>query len=101
MEGSFSDHLLFHLINYAMAAVMYTMVGQSILGVFIGFYSNFFVMRFFRKITDPFVRLFSVVTPRFLVPPLVPLYLAFILLVLRIGFTLIMLNMGMAPRALD
>jgi hypothetical protein len=38
--------------------------------------SRFFFNRFFIKVTNPLLKLFAPITPSFLVPPLVPLYVA-------------------------
>lgn len=89
----------FHAVNYALAAVFYTMLGQAVLALFAGGpRSDFFMMRFFRTVTGPFIRAFSVVTPRFVPELLVPVYVAFWIFVLRFAFGLIMLKIGLAPR---
>ena len=98
MDPFITDYIPYHLVNYGLATVFWTLIGQVALGLFIGFHSQFFVMRFFRTITGPFIRFFAVITPRFLVEIFVPLYVALWVLVLRFVFTLVMLNLGWAPR---
>jgi hypothetical protein len=93
--------LFFHAVNYGLAVVAYTMVGQTLLAFFAGGpRSEFFIMRFFRSITGPFIRAFGFLTPRFVrdVEILVPLYVAFWIFVLRFVIGLVMLNYGLAPR---
>ena len=97
MDPFLTEYWLFHSINYLLAVIAYTLLGRSLLGLFVPQTSNFFVMRFFRLITDPFIRLLRPVTPGFLHPFAVPLYVAFWIFVLRLAFGITMLNLGLAP----
>ena len=99
MSPLITDFLLYHIVNYGLAVVMYTLVGQTVLSLFIGAHSEFFMLRMFRQITGPFVTMFSIITPRFMHPVFVPLYVAFWVMVLRVVFALVMLNLGLAPTA--
>lgn len=93
-----AQFLFFHIVNYGLAVVFYTMLGQTILALFAGGpNSQFFIMRFFRRITGPFIRLFAFMTPGFIPDLLIPLYVGFWVLVIRFAFGLAMLNMGLAP----
>ena len=40
-------------------------------------------MRFFVRVTDPLLRLFRVITPGFLIQPLVPLFIAWFFFMVR------------------
>jgi hypothetical protein len=40
-------------------------------------------MRFFVRVTNPLIKLFAPITPGFLVPPLVPLYVAWFFFMIR------------------
>jgi uncharacterized protein YggT (Ycf19 family) len=97
MDPFAPQYLPFHALNYLLAVVGYTLIGRSFLGLFVPQTSTFFVMRFFRSITEPFLRLFRPVTPGFLHPFAVPLYVAFWIFVLRAVFGITMLNVGLAP----
>lgn len=97
MDPFATQFWLFHIVNYFLAAVAYTLIGRVILGIFVPQTSDFFVMRFFRLVTDPFMRVLRPITPRFLHPLVVPLYVAFWIFVLRLAFGLIMLYFGLAP----
>lgn len=88
----------FHVVNYALAAVFWTLIGRSVLGIFVRQDSDFFVMRFFRLVTEPFMHAFRFMTPGFMHPALAPIYVAFWIFVLRLVFGLVMLNLGYAPR---
>ena len=56
--------------------IMWTLIGRFGMNLFLPVNSQFFFMRFFVKATDPLIRLFAPITPGFLVPPLIPLYVA-------------------------
>ena len=45
--------------------------------------SSFFFMRFFVRVTDPLIKLFAPITPAFLIPPMVPLYVAWFFFMFR------------------
>ena len=55
---------LFQLVNFVLAALMYTLAGRLLLGLFLGPGSPNFIMRFFVMLTEPVVRIVAVVTPR-------------------------------------
>ncbi len=55
---------LFQIINFGLAALMYTLAGRLLLGLFLGPDSPNFIMRFFVLLTAPLVRLVAVVTPQ-------------------------------------
>lgn len=55
---------------------MWTLIGRTAMGFFLPENSNFFFMRFFVSATNPLVRLWQPITPGFLIPPLIPLYVA-------------------------
>ena len=64
------------VIDYVLGVVMWTLVGRFGMNLFLPENSNFFFMRFFVQSTDPLIRLFKPITPGFLVPLIVPLYVA-------------------------
>lgn len=53
------------------------------MGLFLSEQSAFFFMRFFIKATNPLLKIFAPITPRFLIPPLVPLYVAWFFFMVR------------------
>lgn len=64
------------VIDYAMGMAMWTLIGRSAMNLFLPETSDFFFMKAFVKMTDPLVRFWKPITPEFLLPPLVPLYVA-------------------------
>jgi uncharacterized protein YggT (Ycf19 family) len=82
--GHLVEYWYYHLPNYALAAILWTMVGRFVLQFFVPPDWDNYIWRFFRRLTDPVLRLTRAVTPRFMVEPLLPLVAIFWLIVLRI-----------------
>lgn len=97
LDPNFTQYWLFHVVNYLLALEIYTMFGRVVLGFLARNNPHNAIMRGFVFITEPVIRAFAFATPRFLLPELVPLYVAFLLFILRILFGLVMLSLGMAP----
>lgn len=64
------------IIDYGLGVVMWTLIGRTAMNMFHPENSDFFFMKAFVKLTDPLIRLWKPITPQFLLPPLVPLYVA-------------------------
>ena len=62
---------------------MWTLIGRTGMSLFLPEDSTFFFMRFFVRVTNPILHLFRFVTPRFLVRPIVPLYVAWFFFMFR------------------
>ncbi len=97
-ETPFWQHWYFHLPNYLLAVLLYTLLGRFILGFFLPPDSGNYIWRFFRRLTDPVLAATALVTPRFIGPVLLPLVGAFWLGVLRIALLIAFLAAGMAPQ---
>ena len=50
-------------LDYVLGMIMWTLIGRFGMGLFLPEDSSFFFMRFFVRVTDPLLRLFSPVTP--------------------------------------
>lgn len=70
-------------IDYLAGAIMWTLIGRSAMNVFLPINSEFFFMRVFVKMTDPFLKLFKPITPGFLFEPIVPLFVAWFFFLFR------------------
>jgi uncharacterized protein YggT (Ycf19 family) len=64
------------IVDYVLGMIMWTLIGRFGMRLFLPEESRFFFNRFFIKVTNPLLKLFAPITPPFLVPPLVPLYVA-------------------------
>ncbi|MCY4049807.1 MAG: hypothetical protein OXF24_09485 [Hyphomicrobiales bacterium] len=71
------------LLDYLLGAVMWTLIGRSAMNLFLPEDSEFFFMKIFVRMTNPFLRIFSPITPKFLIPLLVPLYVAWFFYIFR------------------
>lgn len=71
------------ILDYLLGMVMWTLIGRSAMNIFLPESSRFFFMRFFVRSTDPLLRAFAPITPGFLIPPMVPLYVAWFFFMIR------------------
>ncbi|MGB0478988.1 MAG: hypothetical protein ACPGJJ_06515 [Parvibaculales bacterium] len=64
------------VIDYTLGIIMWTLIGRTAMNLFQPENSDFFFMKAFVRLTNPFLRLWKPITPQFLLPALVPLYVA-------------------------
>ena len=77
---------------------MYTMLGRVLLGLFVDQDSPNYIWRFFCRITDPFVTVFALVTPK-ITPPVVLWLFGFVWLFwLRVALLYLFLLLGAVPQ---
>ena len=62
---------------------MWTLIGRSAMTLFQREDSEFFFMKIFVKLTNPIINLFKFITPSFLIPIFVPLYVAWFFYLFR------------------
>ena len=71
------------IIDYLLGVVMWTLIGRFAMGIFLPEDSTFFFMKAFVKMTDPVIKVFAILTPSFLVQPLIPIYVAWFFFMVR------------------
>jgi uncharacterized protein YggT (Ycf19 family) len=71
------------IFDYILGLIMWTLIGRAAMNFFQKEDSEFFFMKAFVKLTDPVIRLFKIITPSFLVKPMVPLYVAWFFYMFR------------------
>ena len=76
-------HPLIYFIDYLLGIIMWTLIGRVAMNIFQKEDSNFFFMRVFVKLTDPIINIFRILTPSFIIKPLVPLYVAWFFYMFR------------------
>ena len=76
-------HPLVYIIDYILGVIMWTLIGRVAMNIFQREDSQFFFMRVFVKFTNPLIRMFKIVTPTFIIQPLVPLYVAWFFYMFR------------------
>lgn len=71
------------IIDYVLGMVMWTLIGRVAMNFFLPIDSQFFFMKIFVRMTDPIIRVFRPITPGFLAPPLIPLFVAWFFYMVR------------------
>ena len=71
------------VLDYVLGIVMWTLIGRSAMNIFQREDSNFFFMKAFVKITNPIIKLFRFITPSFIIPIFIPLYVAWFFYMFR------------------
>ena len=82
MDNTFPIWLI--VFDYILALIMLILILKFVLNIFTNEVSNAIVFRFFNKLTKPIINLSKKLTPEFIVKPIVPLYLAWLVLMVRI-----------------
>jgi YggT family protein len=93
----FWQHWYFHVPNFVLAAVVYTLLGRFVLSFFLLPDSANYIWRWFCRLTDWAVRAVAVVTPRYVMFLFLPLIAACWLSALRVAFLLVMARFGWLP----
>ena len=94
---NFWSYWYFHIPNFLLAALMYTLIGRMALGLFVPPDWDNYIWRFFCRVTDPFLKLVRAVTPLVLTHAVVMLFGVIWLMVLRLGWFIALLQFGIAP----
>lgn len=97
--GQLWSYWYFHLPNFVLAALMYTLVGRVLLGMFLDPDSQNYIWRFFCRLSDPVVAAVALVTPKAAPPVVVWLFAVVWLFWLRVGLLNLFLFLGALPRA--
>ena len=88
----------FHLPNFILAALMYTVLGRALLGLMVDADSPNYIWRFFCRITDPAIAVFAAITPRATAPVVLWLFGVVWLFWLRVLLLYVFLLLGAVPR---
>ena len=70
--------------DYILALLMLILILKFTLNIFINEGSSLFFFRFFTKLTQPVLNISIKLTPQFIVNPIIPLYLAWLIFMIRI-----------------
>ena len=71
-------------IDYFLACLMVILLTNFILNLFLSEASNFVFYRFIIKLTYPVINITNKITPSFIVQPLIPIYIAWLIFMIRI-----------------
>jgi uncharacterized protein YggT (Ycf19 family) len=88
----------FHLPNFVLAAVMYTLLGRLALSFFVPPDWKNYIWRAFVTITDPVVKATRLITPQVLPHVVVLIFAVLWLMLLRIGLFAFLANLDLLPK---
>ena len=71
-------------LDYFLACLMVILLVKFILNLFLSEASNFILYRFITKLANPIINISNKITPNFFVQPLIPIYIAWLIFMIRI-----------------
>ena len=79
-------------LDYFLACLMVILLINFILNLFLSETSNFILYRFITKLANPIINITNKITPSFIVQPLIPMYIAWLIFMIRIYFLPLLLG---------
>ncbi len=98
MAGSLATYWYYHLPNFVLAVLMYTLLGRALLALIVAPDSSNYIWRFFCRLTDPVVAAVALVTPKAAGPVVVWLFGVVWLFWLRVLLLYVFLVLGAVPK---
>lgn len=95
---NFVRYWYFHVPNFVLAALMYTLLGRVALSLVIEHNSQNYIWRFFCRLTDPVVNAVALVTPKAAAPVIIWLFAFVWLFWIRVAVFALFAMSGLAPR---
>lgn len=95
--GAVLTYWYFFLPDYALAALMYTVLGRVALSLFLEPDSSNYIWRFFCRVTDPAIAVFAQATPKATAPVLLWLFSFVWLFWLRFALRVVFTAYGLIP----
>ena len=71
-------------LDYLLACFMIILLINFILNLFLSETSNFILYRFITKLANPIINITNKITPSFIVQPLIPIYIAWLIFMIRL-----------------
>jgi uncharacterized protein YggT (Ycf19 family) len=97
MNSGFWSYWYFHIPNFILAAIMYTMIGRLLLSFFVADDWDNYIWRAFKRITDPAVRIVRGITPAVLPLQVVLVFAVLWLMAIRVTYLVVLLRLELAP----
>ncbi len=97
VTDSFFAHWYFHVPNLIMAALIYSLIGRYLLELLFAKKQDAVILKVFRQITDPAVRLVRGITPAIVPDGLVVVFAIVWLMALRMFLYLTIIATGVKP----
>ena len=79
-------------LDYFLACLMVILLINFMLNLFLNEANNFILYRFITKLTNPIINMTNKITPSFIVQPLIPMYIAWLIFMIRIYFLPLLLG---------
>lgn len=95
--ADFVAHWYFHIPNFVLAALVYTLIGRLILGIFVPESWDNYIWRAFRRLTDPPIAAVAFVTPQVMPRVVVMLFTVLWLSVARVALAVGLNAVGLLP----
>ena len=96
--ASIATYWYYHLPNFVLAALMYTMLGRFLLGLMVDADSPNYIWRFFCRFTDPVIGVIAIVTPKVTAPAVLWLFGFVWMFWLRVVLHYTLLVLDLAPK---
>ena len=97
MENPFWTYWYYHIPNYVLAALVYSMFARFILGMFVPPDWPNYIWRGFVRLTQPVILVVAFITPSYAHGVFLPIIAAVWLTAIRLGYWLILAQNGLAP----
>jgi hypothetical protein len=97
-ENLWWSYLYFHLPNYALALLFWTLIGRFMFSLFLRPDSPYYIYRWFRRLTDWLLPAVAFITPSIIPPLALAPIAAFWVAIARVGFFMALYAAGLAPR---
>jgi uncharacterized protein YggT (Ycf19 family) len=97
--SALAPYWYFHLPNFLLAALMYTVIGRLLLSFFAPPDWRNYIWRAFVRLTEPVVKAVRAVTPSLLPDPVVLVFTAFWLMLARLALFVGLGTIGLLPGA--
>lgn len=95
--ADFFAHWYFHIPNFILAALVYTLIGRLILGIFVPESWDNYIWRTFKSLTDPAVNLVRIITPQVMPRLVVMVFTVLWLSVARVALAVGLNAVGLLP----
>ena len=79
-------------LDYFLACLMVILLINFILNLFLSEASNFILYRFITKLANPIINITNKITPSFIVQPLIPIYIGWLIFMIRMYFLPLLLG---------
>jgi hypothetical protein len=99
LVADFVAHWYFHVPNFVLAALVYTLIGRLILGIFVPPNWDNYIWRAFTRLTDPAVSAVAVITPHVMPRIVVMIFTVLWLSAARVALAVGLNALGLLPPA--